>query len=289
MKTSFLCVSCFFRQGEFLSDLCKLPLSKKEKFLRDITKRLLTYDFNNPPVVFGRYIYKRFSQISKIKDPFKKEKNKIECSIKSIVKELEAFVDRNRFPLYFSAKLSCLGNAIDFGRGEFPNLVLLKRKVRGVYFKINHFKVFRQKLRKSKTVLILADNVGETFFDRIFLKEIKKFRSSLNLFYATRSSPIINDAQLSDAYKAGIDNFAKVISTGCDYPGVILDKTSSNFKRVYKRADLIIAKGQGNFESFTSRKDTFYLFQVKCPPVSKYLSVPLGSFVFFYNRKISLK
>ncbi len=169
------------------------------------------------------------------------------------------------------------------------NLTLLRKKARKVYFKINHFKIFKQKLEKSKVVLILVDNVGETFFDRIFLKEIKKFKPSLNLFYATRSSPIINDAQLIDAYKAGIDKFAKVISTGCDYPGIVLDKTSSNFKRIYKRTDLIVAKGQGNFESFSSRKDIFYLFQVKCSPVSEDLKVSLGSFVFLYNKIPSLR
>ena len=88
------------------------------------------------------------------------------------------------------------------------------------------------------------------------------------------------------ARKIGIQKTAKILSSGCDYPGIIISKTSKFFKKLYKKADIVISKGQGNFESLAdSKKDIFYLFQVKCPAVSDFLSLKESSLLFFYNKK----
>jgi len=103
-----------------------------------------------------------------------------------------------------------------------------------------------------------------------------------------RSSPIINDVVVSDARRIGIDKVAKVISSGCDYPGLILSKTFPAFRRIYKDADIVISKGQGNFESFyDDKKDIFYLFQIKCQAVSGLLNIPRDKALFIYNKSIN--
>jgi hypothetical protein len=272
-----------------LFSLVDLTPSDKERFLKDLTRAILKYDFRNPPVIFGRYIYRRFSQITKSEDPFKKEKIRIEGFLKKIISPIERFVDTSPDPLLSAAKLAVWANSIDFGAGNRPNLRHLKEELKKMKFKINHFRIFKDKLYEAKNILVLADNAGETFFDRIFLKEIRREKDNLNIFYATRSGPIINDAQIQDAKKAGIDSYARVISSGCDYPGIILSKASKYFERIYAQAEVIISKGQGNFESLHDRKKhIFYLFKVKCLAVSNYLSLPAGSLLFLYNKNIPI-
>ena len=105
------------------------------------------------------------------------------------------------------------------------------------------------------------------------------------MFYAVRSAPIINDILLSDARRIGIDTLARLVSSGCSYPGLFLSKTSKSFRKIYAGADIVISKGQGNFESLADpRKDIFYLFKIKCLSVVNELQLPLGSLLFLHNQ-----
>jgi hypothetical protein len=184
MKTSLKCISCFFKQIETASFLAGLDEKKKEYIFLLLTKKLLKFDFNNPPVVFGRAIYKTVSRISKVKDIFAKEKIKIENFLKRKISFLEKKLEKERNSLYLGAKLSCLGNSVDFGAGEYPDLKKIFLEMERVKFsdkvrsfgKVNHFKLFKKKLKEAKKILFVADNCGEVFFDRLFIKEILKLK-----------------------------------------------------------------------------------------------------------------
>ncbi|HIE35838.1 MAG TPA: DUF89 family protein [Candidatus Omnitrophica bacterium] len=284
MKTSVKCISCFFKQIETASFLAGLDEKKKKYIFSLLTKKLLKFDFNNPPVVFGRTIYKTVSRISKVKDIFAKEKIKIENFLKRKISFLEKKLEKEKNSLYLGAKLSCLGNSVDFGAGEYPDLKKIFLEMERVKFKVNHFKLFKKKLKEAKKILFVADNCGEVFFDRLFIKEILKYHPNLKIFYAARSSPIINDVLVEDAKRAEMDKLTTVFSSGCGYPGLILSKTSVYFKKIWKKVDFVISKGQGNFESLKSKKDIFYIFKIKCPTVSDFLSLPQDSLLFLYNK-----
>lgn len=257
----------------------------KEKLFIILTKKLLKFDFNHPPVVFGRTIYKTISQVSGVKDIFYKEKIAIEKYLLKFTASIKHNIEEAKNPLYSAAKICCAGNAIDFGAGKKPDIKNLLRQIKKLKLKVNHFLIFREKLKKANKLLIIGDNCGEILFDKLFVEEIVKYHPKLKIFYATRSSPVINDVLISDAKRVGLHTLAKVISTGCDYPGIILSKSSLYFKSIYHQAEIIVSKGQGNFESLADRrKHIFYLFQIKCLPVSDYLSLPVGSLLFLYNK-----
>ena len=133
--------------------------------------------------------------------------------------------------------------------------------------------------------MIIGDNCGEAIFDMLFIETMKETYPYAEVFYVTRSSPIINDVVISDTKRIGLQKLAKVISSGCSYPGILLDRISSSFRRIYRKADIVISKGQGNFESLDDEnKDIFYLFKVKCPAVSRFLSIPQNKYIFLYNK-----
>jgi len=286
MKTSSKCISCFLRQADVTASLIKLTKSKRKELFSILTKKLLTFDFDQPPVVFGRTIYRSISKVSGVKDIFLKEKLRIENYLIKSADEIERLFKTGGNFLHTTARMSCAANAIDFGVGKIPELDKLIEELKRAKLRIDHFNIFINKLDTAKNVLIVGDNCGEAFFDKFFIKAILKDNPRIKIFYAVRSAPIINDILISDAKRVGLHAVAKVFSSGCDYPGLILSKTSDYFKKVYKNADFVISKGQGNFEAFRGDKDIFYLFKSKCPAVSEFLSLPINSLLFIHNKCI---
>lgn len=285
MKISYKCISCFFRQIDATTSLIKLNQKTKEKLFILLTKKLLKFDFNQPPVVFGRTIYQTISRVSGIKDIFLKEKIAIERYLLNFTPPIKHTIEEATNPLYTAAKMCCAGNAIDFGAGKTPDVKNLLRQIKNIRLKVDHFPIFREMIRKATKLLIIGDNCGEILFDKFFVKEVLRYNPKLKVFYATRSSPIINDVLISDAKRVGLHALAKVISSGCDYPGIIIPKSSLSFRNIYRGAEIIVSKGQGNFESLCDRrKHIFYLFQIKCLAVSEFLSLPVYSLIFLYNK-----
>ena len=149
-------------------------------------------------------------------------------------------------------------------------------------FAIDDFQAFARRFEEAKQVLVVGDNVGEHLFDKVMLERFKGLKPDVELFYAVRGVPIINDVTLKEADEAGIDTVATVIDSGVDTPGLVLERANEAFKTLFDRVDLIIAKGMGNFECLESREDPrlFMLFKVKCDVVSQVLGVPAGALVF---------
>jgi len=126
-----------------------------------------------------------------------------------------------------------------------------------------------------KQILYLADNTGETVFDRVLIETL-----DLPVIYAVKEGPILNDATREDAIAAGLDQVAKIVSTGSDAPGTILARCSESFQQLYNQAKLIIAKGQANYETLSAGGPrVFFLLQAKCPVIAGDLGVPLRSII----------
>jgi uncharacterized protein with ATP-grasp and redox domains len=135
---------------------------------------------------------------------------------------------------------------------------------------------FIQSVSQAQNILYLADNAGEIVFDRLLIEQLSPKQITL----VVRGEPIINDATLTDAQAAGLDEIVNIIDNGSDAPGTILKDCSQNLKRHFAAADLILAKGQGNFETLSDEpKNIFFLFKVKCSVVGKYTGIPVGTHV----------
>jgi len=130
-------------------------------------------------------------------------------------------------------------------------------------------------------ILYLGDNAVEIVFDKILIEEIDKRDQGQEIYYAVRGGPIINDVTLNDAQEVSMSEVARVISNGSDVPGTILNSCSKKFLEIYGKADIIIAKGQGNYESLSEEKDNriYFLLQVKCPVIARHIGVKVGSAV----------
>jgi uncharacterized protein with ATP-grasp and redox domains len=292
MRTYLDCIPCFFRQALEGSRIVRATLKQQKQIIDAFARKIPKISLEATPPEIARIGYKllRFANVDG--DPYqavKKESNR--CALR-LLGRLKRKVNHSKDRLLTAVELAIAGNIIDFGvknnlsvKKELKKILAAENKVIHKQ-SIFHYREFRKILKGAKSILYLADNAGEVVFDRILIEEIKRRYPEKSIYYAVKEKPVINDALFEDAKTCGIDKIVKVISNGTDAPGTILALCSREFKRIYKKADMIISKGQGNFESLSNeQRQIFFLFMVKCPVVAKETGCKMGSIVLFYNYK----
>lgn len=186
-------------------------------------------------------------------------------------------------PLETALKIAAAGNIIDFGAVEHANLdigaELESIDERG--FGIYNYDAFDQQLSKAQTLLYVCDNAGEIVLDKLFIEEIKRTYPAIEVTCAVRARPIINDALMDDALAVGLDEVATVITSGSVYPGTILEETTPEFQHLWDDADMIISKGQGNFETLLAVAPTklFFILRIKCGMMARLSGTDEGNLV----------
>lgn len=217
-------------------------------------------------------------------DMYKDEKRNANIVLLQNYNYWKKLIAESTNPLYQAVKLAVAGNIIDYGAHTVPeDLEKHINKIINNPFVIDDTQELFQKIANSKTILYLGDNAGEIVFDKLFIETMRH----PNVMFAVRGKPIINDVTFYDARQTGIDSVAKIISNGYDAPSTLLDYCSDEFLNVFRNADLIISKGQGNFEGLLNarRDDIFFLLITKCNPIAKLLHVKKGDMVVTKIRK----
>jgi len=292
MKTYLDCIPCFYRQLIEASRIAGLDDKNTKKIIDKTGKIILKSTLNlTPPEIAGK-IHAIIKKESSVDDLYKLIKDKSNKLALSVYDEFKKKVKNAKDSLLTAVELAIAGNIIDFGvkntlniEKEIGNILNEEKKMirnkNNLFFAYENFK---EKLKISNIILYLADNAGETVFDRILVEEIKKIYPEIKIFYAVKERPIINDAVLSDAVECGVDKYAEIITTGLTIPGTVLKKCSKNFLNKYNKADMIISKGQGNFESFEDNgKNVFYLFMAKCPVVANEVKCEINTINLYSN------
>ena len=292
MKTYLDCIPCFFKQALEASRVAGACQKTQKEIFDRLSEILSSISLSSSPPEMGRIIYGLVREITSQNDPYKKIKDKSNKLALKLYDRLKHKVSRSDDRLLTAVELAIAGNIIDYGvknsldvNKELNKILNEEKKTLkkedSTIFKFRHFK---EALSKTGNILYLADNAGETVFDRLLIEEIKRIDRNKKVIYAVKEKPIINDALVEDAYICGIDKIAKVISCGSDAPGTVLSLCSKDFLKVYKEAGMIISKGQGNFEALSQEKrPIFFLFMAKCPVVAKDVGCNLGDEILLYH------
>ena len=183
--------------------------------------------------------------------------------------------------LYWALKAAAAGNVLDSAVSSDYDIEKCVETELRKPFAFCDIELFKRDMGTAKSILIIGDNAGETVFDRVLIEEFPH----LSLTYAVRSAPIINDATLEDAKASGLCKNGRIISTGCDAPGVLLNECSKAFLDIFYSADIVISKGRGNHETLSDcDRDIYFLLKAKCPVLAGLLGVGLNEYVFkFYG------
>jgi uncharacterized protein with ATP-grasp and redox domains len=291
MKTYLDCIPCFFRQLLEGARIANLNLRQQKQVIDEFARKIPKVSLFSSPPEIARIGYNFLKKISSDKDPYETIKKKSNYFALELLDKLRNKVNCSQDRLFMALALAIAGNIIDFGVKNDLNVeeelgrILAKEDITTYNKTIFHYAKFKQILKNAKNILYLADNAGETVFDRILIEEIKRIDGRKEVVYAVKEKPVINDALIEDAFISGIDKIAKVISSGSDAPGTVLSLCSKEFLRIYKKADMIISKGQGNFEVLSkTAKPIFFLFMAKCPVVAKNVGCKIGDIILKYHN-----
>lgn len=263
------CYPCFLTQALKTSRIVTSDEKKIRSILNEVSAAITQFPSAASPPEIGRKVYGIISRQTGVKDPYQKIKKKCTKQALFLFPEMKMLIASSKDRLLTAVKLSIAGNIIDFGANANFDLKKDIDRILSQEFAINHYRQFRKALAKAHRILYLADNAGETVFDRLFIEELRK-----PVVYAVREKPIINDALREDALDAGIDEVADIISSGSDAPGTVLKSCSKEFLRIFRSADLVISKGQGNYETLSDeRRPVFFLLKAKCQVIARELGI----------------
>ncbi len=244
--------------------------------MRALLRYLSTIDFQQSPPQIGQQMHRIIREVLNNPDPYLDIKRQFNQLLLDHYPELKRWVEQASDPFQMALRLSIAGNVIDFGPNQRFDIHQTLERAKSIMLAIDDSEALRRSIAKAHLLLYLGDNAGEIVMDRIFLETI----DHPNVYFAVRGAPILNDALKEDAKTVGIDRIAHVITNGDDAPGTILANTSSEFRAIFNQADLIIAKGQGNYEGLCdSHKNIFFLLMTKCEHVAGHLGVKKGDFV----------
>lgn len=294
MKTYLDCIPCFFKQALEASRIAGADTDTQRHILHDVARAIPRFSLEASPPEMGRIIYNVVKKHTNTEDPYEKIKEANNLLVLSVYDRILDHLNRSNDRLLTAVELAIAGNVIDCGVNdperidrELIKLISSKRKT---YSNGNRdffdYPEFRDSLNASHTILYLADNAGETVFDRILLEEIGKIDHTKDIIYAVKEKPIINDALEKDAIDCGIDGIARIVSSGSDAPGTIPSLCSDRFLRIYRNADIVISKGQGNFEGLSdTKRDVFFLLMAKCPVVARDIGCRVGDMILLHHAE----
>ncbi len=280
MKTCLDCIPCFVRQT---LDSCRMITSDEVK-IRRMLEQILAFlsgaDFDRPPPVIVAAIHRIIRRELGNPDPYRSLKKKSTKKALELSEKAEKMIDVHEDPFAAAVRFAIAGNILDFGaKASWDESRVLEsfRVALAKPIKNDLTQLLGERLAKAKNVLVLGDNAGEAVFDRIL---ISRFPGKPVVHYAVKGTPVINDVTEEDARDAGIHRVATIISNGTDIPGTNLIDTSGEFQALFRTADVVISKGQGNFETLNEeQREIFFILQIKCESLARRTGFESGDWI----------
>jgi len=275
MRTYLDCYPCFIRQALEAARWIGADEAAQKLLLDRVLKLLGKVELSSTPPQIGDRVHRLVRESLGDGDPYRSFKQDATREALDLYPRMEALAAEAADPLEAAVRLSIAGNIIDAGFSHRYDLWGTVERVMSQPFAVEHLAALRGALAGARSALYLADNAGETVFDRPLIQ-----RLGLPVIYAVKGGPVLNDATMEDARAAGLEAGVRLLSTGSDAPGTILERCSQEFREVYGRSELVIAKGQANYETLSEEGPrVFFLLQAKCPIVARDLEVEVGGIV----------
>ena len=258
----------------------------REKAVRSALNYAGQVDWSISLPEFATRIHEIVKEDTENSDPYAEEKRTENQIGRELCGHLKEMVDVSSDSLLQSAKVAISGNVIDLAPGYRRDLKQVIHECLDKPLDVDDFALLRMELEKTDRLLYLADNAGEVFFDRVFIEEL--VTRDISVTYVVKGGSILNDATAEDAYAAGIQDFATIISNGVAAVGTQLGLCSQEFRSIFHESPLIISKGQANYESLDAEKEKliFFMLRAKCPVIAESLGVPVGATVLRSSQKI---
>ena len=289
MKTELECLPCFFRQVTRTLGYAGVNGDFGRSIMRKAEKIVEGASLDQAPARISTHLH-RLMRLETGVDPYKRVKdmyNRIALEKLPALRDMAARKPSSYAsgadPLEGGVRAAIAGNVIDFGIYDHVDLDGSIHKSFQLPLSRTGYLDFSQAVKESRRILYLCDNAGEIAFDLVLLEILRGMGK--DVIAVVKGAPVINDATLDDAASVGLAESARVIDNGNDGIGTLLELCSDQFQEAYRSADMIISKGQANYETLldVTDKPIFFLFMVKCPVVASFLGRKEGDIMLMGN------
>jgi len=280
MKTYLDCFPCMLNQALQAARVATPDTARQREILDRVMGLLMELRLDASPPEIARKSHRLVRELSGNPDPYKDQKHEYNTRALALLTRLRVQVEQADDPLNLAVRLSIAGNVIDFGAMasgfDFDREWKNADKAR---FGVSDYEAFKTDILKARSILYLGDNAGEIAFDRLLVEVLKQI-SKAEITFVVRGEPVLNDATLEDARFVGLDRLVPVVDNGNDAPGTVLSEVRPEVRTLFEGADVIIAKGQGNYETLNDEPGNIYfLFQIKCPVIGQSAGAEVGNYM----------
>jgi damage-control phosphatase, subfamily I len=279
------CIPCIINQA---NNSAKLFLdgnkSARLQILKEVCMEVQNIEDNFTAPMFSSIIQNLIEKNLGVTDPYKQAK---ECNLRTAQKflpYLDTMVEGSINKIEMGVRAAIIGNTIDLGANPKFNIENEVNRILSSDIILSQLNSFIKDLENTSLILYIADNYEEALFDKILLKVL----GSKKIIFAVRSKPILNDITVEEANHLGINKICEVIESGSTIGGTDLSMATEEFMHYYNNADMVISKGQGNYETLMDEKrPIWFMFKVKCDVISTRCGFPVGKGILLFNNTLS--
>jgi len=284
VKTSLDCIPCFTRQALDAARMVSDSPAVHEEIVRRVMSMAARMDFSQPPPVVGQKIHRIIRVLTGVDDPYRQVKDRFNRFALELYPGMKRRIACSADRFETAVRLAIAGNVIDLGLKSEVSEAEVERAIEEALaapLPTESIVGLRESIAQADDILYIADNAGEIVFDRLLIEELLPKRVTV----AVRGHAVLNDATRADAEAAGLLDMVEVIDTDSDAPGTVLTDCSDEFLERFARADLVLAKGQGNYETLSDADaEVFFLLKAKCEVIAEDIGCEPGSVVVRRNR-----
>ena len=284
MRVYLDCFPCFLRQTLAAARFVTDDEAIHSQVVHQVLELLRCTDARQTPPAIGQQIHRLIRQVTGDSDPYRQKKQSSNRLALRLYSQLKDKIRSSATPLETAVRLAIAGNVIDFGICHSLDAVALPEAIESALadeWNADLLGEFAQAVNDARDILFIGDNAAEIVFDRLLIEELPHEKMT----YVVKGSPVINDATREDAEAAGLTDLVEVIDNGSDAPGTVLERCSKDFRERFEQSDLILAKGQANYESLSGvDQDVFFILKAKCPVLAADLGCEMGQMILRRNH-----
>ena len=283
MKTYLECLPCVVRQALEGARHVSNDQAVQQEILRRAGEAVAQVDMNESPPVLISEINRIIRDVTGSDDPYKQAKATCNQAALELYPELKNLIRESTNPFETAVRIAIAGNIIDFvvdPHADQSNVKHTVEEALAASLSTQTLNEFENAVLHATDILYIGDNAGEIVFDRLLIEQLPTDKVT----YVVKGRPVINDVTMEDARAVGMTDLVEVIESGSDLPGTVIPRCTKEFQKRFYKADLIISKGQGSYESLDDiDKRIFFLFRAKCIVIKKALGVEVGT-IMLVNR-----
>ena len=275
------CFACLYNQMLRVGKALECDESCGVEIMERSAGWISRLDSAQTPPEAAAILYPNLSELLRREDLYARQKEESIRRAEGLLPFVEEKIAAAADPLDAALRAAVAGNVIDFATEVSFELEEEIERIFEAEFAIDDKETFLRRLADARQLVVVGDNAGEHCFDKVMIRILREAFPSLEVDYFVRGRPIINDVTAAEAEAIGMGEVARIVDSGVDTPGFLYARASEEARERYDRADLILAKGMGNFECMESRPDErlFFLFKVKCGVVGRLVGEEIGALV----------